>query len=183
MAVTRHAVGHARIGAGDDDGVKGQAVGPIFIEPVDKLCAQVLFCHACADDLLKLRERKVRDLLRLAHELNFPRLLGCAEGIDLLLHRNEHRVQLLLELKERSVAHVRLFKAELFDRMLANDLVDARNVARTGMRHSDRKAGEVLFGGLNVAAVGKIVRALFCDHGNALGNTILRRIEPVILAR
>ena len=181
--ITRHAVRHARIGAGDDDGVKGQSVGSVFIESVNKLRAQVLFGHARADDLLKLRERKVRDLLRLAHELNFPRLLGCAEGIDLLLHRNEHRVQRMLELEEGRVGHIGFFEAELFDRVLADDLVDALYLARARMRHSDREAGEVLFGGLNVAAVGKIVRALFCDHGNALGHTILRRVEPVILAR
>ena len=67
--------------------------------------------------------------------------------------------------------------------MLADDLVDALYLARAGMRHSDRKAGKVVFSSLNVAAVSKIIRALLRHNGNALGHTILRRVEPVILAR
>ena len=88
----------------------------------------------------------------------------------------------MLEFQEHRIGHVGLFKAELLDRMLADDLVDALDVARTGVRHADREAGEVVFGSFNIAAVGEIIRAVFCHNGNALGNAILRRVEPVILA-
>ena len=90
-------------------------------------------------------------------------------------------MQCMLELEEGRIGHIGFFEAELFDRVLADDLVDARNVARTGMGHADGECRKVVFSSLDIAAVGKIVRALFCDHGNALGHTILRRVKPIIL--
>ena len=48
--------------------------------------------------------------------------------------------------------------------------------------HADGKAGEILLRGLNIAAVGKIIAAVFADHCNAFGNIILCSIQPVMLA-
>ena len=154
----------------------------MLVEAVEQLGLELLFRHARLNDLAELGERLVGDGLGLAHQLDLPRFLRRAEGVDLRLHRHEHGVQRLVVAQIVAVGHVVLFKAELFDRVLADDLVDALDLAAARMRHPDGEALEVLLRSLDIAAIGEVIRALARHDGHTLGHAVLRGVEPVVHA-
>lgn len=81
------AVRQARVRAGDDDRVERGALRAVLVEAVEQLGLELLLRHTRLNDLAEFGERLVGDGLRLAHQLDLPRLLRRAEGVDLRLHR------------------------------------------------------------------------------------------------
>ena len=180
--LTGNAVRHAGVRAGNDDRLEGQALAAVLIQAVDQLRRDLFFRHAGLDDLAHLAERRVGDLLRLAHQLQLPRLLARAEGADLLLIRLEHGVQLGIVLRELAVGEIILLKAERLDGFGLDGAVDAQDIAVIAVNHLDGKVRQIFFCGFDIAAVGKIIAPVLADDGDALGNVVLRGIVAADLA-
>ena len=82
-------MGQAGIGAGNHDGVKGQTGAAVFIHAVDQFRLQLQLSHTGPDAGNDLGESLIGDCLRLAHQSNFPVLLGAPEGVDRLVEGHQ----------------------------------------------------------------------------------------------
>ena len=165
-------MGQAGVGAGDHDGIKGQARCTVLVQAVDQLRLQLQLGHAHLDAADDLGECLVGDGLGLAHQLQLPVLLDAAEAVDLGVAGNQAAVQVLLIVHELGIGQEGLFKAQLGDAEVGDGIVDALGVAHRGdVQHLE--ALDAVFGGLDVAGVGEIAAAVFRHDGNALGDVKL----------
>lgn len=172
--------GHARVRSGDDDRVKGQALCAVLIQAVDQLGLELLLGHAGVDASADLGEGAIRDLLRLAHAGKLPVLLAGAEGVDLLLQRNELDGKRGLKAVELCDGEIFVLKAERLHAELVQRGLQRLHHRIVQADLHDLKALEVLLRGLDVAAVGEIASALRGDNGNALGDVKFRRIHAAV---
>ena len=124
--VAGHAVGHARVRAGEHDGVKAHALRTEAQHAVDKLGRDLALGHAGADDGADLGKRLVRDLLGLIHHCQLLRLLGRAQIADQVLRRLELQAEELLIGRELGIARRLLLAAEDLHVRLAQDALHER---------------------------------------------------------
>ena len=162
------AVGHGGVGAADNDGGEGQALGAQLVEAVDQLRGQLLLGHADLDPLADLGEGTVGDGLGLAHTLQLVLLLDDPEGVQVRLAGHQPGVELFLVIAELRHSQAVFLKAQGEDLEVRDGLVELLDVAVFLGHHADLKALEVLFGGLDVAGVGEVAAAVFGDDGDAL---------------
>ena len=180
-ALGRNAVRQAGVGAGDGDGVERRAFGAVFVEPVDQLRAQLLFRHARMDDVQQIVKGAVGDLLRLFHVFDLPRLLACARSVDLGGVGMQDGVE--LRVVERIFLHGQriVLKADGFDGVVGDGLVDQLCVRVLRIDHLHGKARQVFLCRLNIAEVGEIIALRLADDGDALCDAVFRGILPVVL--
>ena len=148
-------MGHARVRAGEHDGVKARALCAETQHAVDELGRDLALGHAGADDSADLRERLVRDLLRLIHHRQLLRLLGRAQVADQVLRRLQLQAEELLIGCELGIARCLLLAAEDLHVRLAQDALHERahrRLARAQQHLGD--AGQRGARGLDVAGVG-----------------------------
>ena len=174
---------HAGVGAGDNDGLEGQAFAAVLIQTVDQLCRDLFFGHAGLDDLAHLAEGQVSDLLCLAHQLQLPVFLAAAEGADLLLIRLEHDIELRVVGGVFVVGQIVFLKAKRLDRLGLDGLVQELGIRMLAVDHPDREVRQILLRSLDVAAVGEVIGIVAANERNALCDVVARGIVAVDLAR
>ena len=175
-------MGHAGVGAGYHNGIKGQTVCAVFVQAINEFCAKLLLCHAHPDPGQDLRKGLVRNLLGLLHKTQFAGLLLRAEGIDGLLAGLQGGSQLLLigpELLHRQIA---LLKAQGLDAKVRAGLVDAGGIGMLPVYGQDFKAHQILLRRLDVTAVRKIPAASPGYQSHPFGDIKLRRIMTAVAA-
>ena len=171
-------MGHTGIGAGNDDGIKGQALAAVFIEAVDQLRRKLLFRHALADAAADLRKGAIRDLLGLDHPLQLPRLLGGAECVDPLLRWDEFRVEPGGEAVQLRNGQICLLKAQGRDAEVGN--VPVQLSKEVPAEVDDLKVMDIVLCRFDIAAVGEVPGAVLAHNGVALGNVELRRVHTAV---
>ena len=179
-ALTGDAMGQAGIGAGYHNGVKGQTGAAVLVHAVDQLRLKLQLGHAGLDAGDDLGKGSVGDGLRLAHQLQLPVLLGAAESVDGLVEGHQLGVQLLVVVEILLCGEVMLLIAKGSHAEIGNGRVQALDVADLPVHLQNLKALEVLFGGLDVAAVGEVAAALLGDDGNALGDVEFRAVMAAV---
>ena len=180
--VAGNAMGHAGVGARHHNGVKGQAIGAVFIQAVNQLCAKLLLRHPHPDPGQDLGKGLVCDLLGLLHQAQLIGLFLGPESIDGLLAGLQGGGQLLFigaELLHRQIA---LFKAQGVNAKLCTSLIDAGRVGVIPVHCQDLKALQILLSRLGIPAVCEIPAAGPGNQGHALGNVKLRRIVAAVPA-
>ena len=179
-ALTGDAVGQAGIGAGYHNGVKGQTGAAVLVHAVDQLRLKLQLGHAGLDAGDDLGKGSVGDGLRLAHQLQLPVFLGAAEGVDGLVEGYQLGVQLLVVVEILLCGEIMLLIAKSGHAEIGNGRVQALDVAVLPVHLQNLKALQVLFGGLDVAAVGEVAAALLCDDGDALGDVEFRAVMAAV---
>ena len=174
------AVGQAGIGAGYHNGVKGQTGAAVLVHAVDQLRLKLQLGHAGLDAGDDLGKGSVGDGLRLAHQLQLPVLLGGAESVDGLVERHQLGVQLLVVVEILLGGEVMFLVAKSGHAEIGNGRVQALDVADLPVHVQNLKALQVLFGGLDVAAVSEVAAALLCDDGDALGDVEFRAVMAAV---
>ena len=173
-------MGHTAVGAGNHNGIKGQALGAVFIHPVDELRLKLQLGHAGLDNGQRFQKCPVGNFLGLAHPLNLPRLLDSPEAVDSGIAGHQSGIQILLQITELRNGQILLFKAQGGDAKVRNGFVDALGIVPRALNIQNLKIPDILLGGLNIPAVSKIAAALFADNGHTLGNIELGTVMAAI---
>ena len=133
------------------------------------------------DDVQKIVKGAVSDLLRFFHVFDLPRLLACARSVDLGGVGMQDGVE--LRVVERILLHGQriVLKADGFDGVVGDGLVDQLCVRVLRIDHLHGKARQVFLCRLDIAEVGEVITLCFADHGDALCDAVFRGILPVVL--
>ena len=173
-------MGQAGVGAGDHDGVKGQPRTAVFVHAVDQLRLELQLGHAGMNPGDNLGEGLVGDGLGLAHQRQFPVLLGAPEVVNGLIVGYQSGVQVLFVVEILLRREIMLLISKRGDAKVGNGLVEQLNVVVGPGHFQNLEALQVLFGGLDVAAVGEVAAALFRDDGDALGDVEFRAVMAAV---
>ena len=149
------AVGHTGIGAGDDNRVKGQAVGAVFIQGGDELGIEPLFRHPRGDLAANLGEGGVGNALGLDHAGQLPGFLRMAAAVEHLLGKKQRDIQPLCKLFMLCDGHILLFDAKLGNPLFRHEGLQIIQRAMGVVRLADVAVRQRTVGGFNIAGVGK----------------------------
>ena len=173
-------MGHAAVGAGNHNGIKGQALGAVFIHPVDELRLKLQLGHAGLDNGQRFQKCPVGNFLGLTHPLDLPGLFDAPESVDPRIIGHQSGIEILLQIPELRNGQIVLLKAQGGDAKIRNGFVDTLGIVPRALDIQNLKIPDILLGGLNIPAVGEIPAALFADHRHTLGNIELGTVVTAV---
>ena len=173
-------MGHAGIGSGDNDGIKGQPLSTVLIHLVNQLRLGLQFGHTGMDSGQGIFEGLVGDFLCLAQQVQLPVLFHIPEAIDLGIEGRQLGIQVLFQTHKFGHSQIIFLIAQSGDAKVRNGLIEALGIIPAGIHIQDLKALDVCLGGLNIAAVGEITAALLRYDCHTLGNVEFRAVMAAV---
>ena len=180
LPVARHAVGHAGVGAGDDDGVEAVAFRAEPQLAVGELGRDLALGHARADERQHFLQRLIGDRLRGLHIFEFLRLLDLAERHDEVLRGHELEAQDALIGEILLIGQAPVLGAELFNFAVRDELFEnPADRVRAVVENDLHESVEGVVRRLDIARVGDVIPLLAGDEHRAVRGVEARGIIAV----